>query len=180
MGSLIKQSIQDGLTRLLTVEGMQNAAVWNDQANRLNDGAGYSFTTPAAFIEWQSLNEAVRLSNGITSQDFLWRVHLLDQQLDAADGTLDQNLEIFDLRDKVKTALTGMKPTNCGNLMFNGEEQDYTHNNLYHYILEFKAALIDTKGSPYDADSTKWIETTPPTGLDLTVEYAEPPIIKGS
>ena len=180
MASLIKTAINDILTRLNTVTGAMFVAVWNNHASRLMDGSGYSFACPAVFVELETLGEAGRLGGGMTSQDYIIRIHLLHQELDAADGTLDQNLNVYDWRDDIKAKVTGMKPTNFSNLMFMNELQDYEHSNLYHYILEFKAAFVDTKGSPIDNDSTDWIETTPPTDLDLSVTYDEPPYLKGS
>jgi hypothetical protein len=177
MASLIKQGIQDILTALTNSGQFNYIAIWNDHANRLVDGSGYSFNCPATFLELEPI-ETLNLSAGITQTDYIIRIHIVHVELDAADGTLDQNLNVFDYRDAVKKYLTGIKPTNFGNLMYNQEYQDYEHTNVYHYIVEFKAGFVDTKGSPYDADSTDWIETTPPTTLILTGGYNPNPFLK--
>jgi len=177
MPSIIKTAIQDLLTALTNTAQFNFVAVWNDHVNRLIDGSGYSYNCPAAFVELEPI-QVINLSSGITQTDYIIRVHIVHTELDAIDGALDQNLNVYDYRDAVKVAMTGLKPTNFGNLMFNQEFQDYEHNNVYHYLVEFKAGFIDTKGSPYDVDSTDWIETTPPTTLTLTGAYNPEPFLK--
>lgn len=179
MASVIKQSIQDMLTALTDTGQFQFIAVWNNHVDRILSGDGYSYAQPAAFVELES-QEVYNLLGGLTQTDYIVRIHIVHTELDAADGTLDQNLNVFDWRDAVKVKFTGLKPTNFGNLMFYNEFQDYDHNNVYHYIMEFIGGFIDTKGSPLDADSGTWVNTTPPTALDLTVEYNPEPFIKNT
>lgn len=179
MASVIGQSFIDIMTLLTNTGAFNYVAIWNDHVNRLTDGSGYSFHCPAAFVEYEA-QESYQLTGGLTHIDYIVRIHIVHQELDAADGTLDQNVNVFTYRDATKTSLLGQKPTNFSNLQYYAEFQDYTHNNIYHYILEFIGGFIDTKGSPYDADSTDWIEKEPPTELSLTASYNPPPYLKGS
>ena len=179
MASLIKQSFSDIMTALTNTAQFNFIAVWNNHVNRLLDGSGYSYFCPAAFVEYEPIANYV-MSSGITQTDYTVRIHIVHNELDAADGTLDQNLNVFDWRDAVKVALTGLKPTNFSNLMYIQEFQDYEHNNIYHYIIEFKGGFIDTKGSPYDADSTDWINSVAPLEADITAGYNPDPYIKGT
>lgn len=178
MASVIKTAIQDILTALTNTAQFSFIAVWNDHVNRLIDGSGYTYACPAAFLELETL-EVYNLNAGITHTDYIIRIHIVHQELDAADGTLDQNLNVFDYRDAVKVALTGLKPENFTNLMWYNEFQDYEHSNLYHYIVEFKGGFIDTKGSPYDPDSTDWVNSGSPLDLVLTATYNPDPYLKG-
>lgn len=178
MASIIKQSIQDMLTALTNTAQFNFVAVWNNHVERL-DGTGYSFNSPAAFVELENLTP-MRLATGVTSTDTIVRIHIVHYELAAADGTLDQNLNVFDYRDAVKVAFTGLKVTNFSALQYYAEQQDYDHSNVYHYIIEFIGNFVDTKGSPYDPDSTEWIETTPPTALDLTITFNPDPFLKGN
>jgi hypothetical protein len=179
MASLIKTAIQDMLTALENTGQFNFVAVWNNHVERLNDGSGYSINAPAALVELENLNVA-RLGAGFTSTDTIVRIHIVHYELDASDGTLDQNLNVFDYRDAVKSAFTGLKVTNFSPLQYYGELQDYDHTNIYHYIIEFIGNFVDTKGSIYDADSGLTFETTPPTALDLTITYNPDPYLKGS
>ena len=50
-----------------------------------------------------------------------------------------------------------------------GEEQDFNHRNIYHYIINFMCDFTDSVGS---ADKNFQVKE-PDTGLDLTVEGVE-------
>jgi hypothetical protein len=92
------------------------------------------------------------------------------------DGTFEQDLEIFDLRDKILALLSQYQPTACSPLACISEEQDFDHDNLYHYILSFITNFTDSKASPYDIGRGIFIESEPPTTLELNVYKADSPI----
>jgi hypothetical protein len=164
--------ITEVLTTLETITDFKWVKVWNNQLNRMDDQSGLSLPFPACYIELVP-QEYLPLAFGFSTSDLVWRVHICHHQLDAGNGNFDQNLDVYDLRDKVKNLLTLYKPTNCGSWISDGEEQDYEHDMVYHYILQFKCAFIDTKGSPYDPEYGTYIEKQPPTDLDVTYEEIE-------
>lgn len=140
-----------GLTSSTDVT-FNTVAIWNDQINRMIDGSGYSFLSPAAFIETK-LTDTHNLSWGYTSNDINIRIHILDEELDAMDGTLDQNINVFLLRDSVKK-LSGFRPTQTGCMQYVGEKQDFEHTNCYHYMIDFKARFVDTMGNSFPYTTT--------------------------
>lgn len=173
MASIIKQTILDALTKVRGIGGVNWAAVWNDQLNRMDDQSGLSLPFPAIYVEMLP-QEWNMLSAGVSQCDIVWKIHICHQQFDSMDGFFDQNLDVFDLRDSVKTALMLFKPTNCGSWIASGEEQDYSHTNIYHYILEFTCCFIDTKGSGFDPTNGWYIYSTPPTDLIINVVIPHP------
>ena len=155
------------LTKASGITGVKHHAVWNNQLDLILTGEGVSFDMPAIFPEL-IFNPSILLGTGISQSSVLWRLHILHQQLDAGDGTLDQNLDIDDLRDLVKVTFTRYQPKNCTPLAYVGDEPDYSHNNVYHHIIDFTCTFIDTKGSPLDPDSTEWNEVDA-SGYTLTI-----------
>jgi hypothetical protein len=173
----IKQPLQDILTRLSAIQVMNQdrqlvslySRVWNNHVQNLLSGESYEWPRPAAFVEIATNFEIIGL--GFRSADLGIRIHLVHDYFNA-DGTFDQDLTIFDLRDQILSAKDGLSfycPTACGPLHCIGEEQDFDHNNLYHYILNFICNFTDSKGSKYDPETGFYIESADPD-LDATVE----------
>jgi len=170
MISQLKQAILDLKTQVATVQ-MNDAqafpycAVFNNQVKEEEDGKTFNFTKPAVLIEIQNAMEGIELLGAYATinENMVFRFSIVMEQLDSSIGAvppatgMDENLDIFDLRDALKTALTGFKPTNCSQLMYVSESQDYNHDNIYVYGISFKCSYIDTKGSPLDPDSTQWV-----------------------
>lgn len=166
----IKDAINDLLTKLQAVNGSTSflyVRVWNNQFQLLDEGKTEAIPFPCAFVEVRVPNDYTTLPYGITQSDVTFRIHIGQREEDAGDGTMGQNINIFALRDEVIKLLTNYEPTACSGLMKVAEEQDYSHTNIYHYIVDFICAFIDNKG-----DTRTWIEKTPPTILqiDTTIE----------
>jgi hypothetical protein len=165
----IKQPIQDILNQLsgITIQTQENqnspvyARVWNNQIRQMEDGKGYDFPRPAAFLEITNPAPYKALHLGFRSADLTAKIHLLHDFYNA-DGTLEQDLGIFDLRDIVISVLTGFCPTACGPMNCISEDQAYAHGNLYHYLLDFVCNFTDSKGSPYDPDAGMYDDTANP------------------
>lgn len=174
----IKAPIQDILTRLATISPVDQdnsanplyARVWNNQLKQLTSGETYSFPRPCAFLELPNPTQYNRLLNAIDEADVVFRVHIAHDYYDAEDGTFEQDLTIFDLRDQIVALLSQYSPTGCGTMVRIAEEQDYSHTNIYHYIIDFKCAFIDSKGSPFDSASNAYTESVPPTRLNINIE----------
>jgi hypothetical protein len=166
----IKQPIQDILTRLATIQVVNQdhqtvnlfSRIWNNHLRDIRDGKSYEWPRPAAFVEVITNFEIIGL--GFRSADLGIRIHLIHDYFNA-DSTFEQDLTIFDLRDQILSAKTGLSqycPTACGPLNCIGEEQDFDHDNLYHYILNFICNFTDIKGSKYDPETVIYIDTADP------------------
>ena len=137
--------------------------VWNNQFQFMEESAIEAFPMPCCFIEVSGPSESLGL--GFTAAELAVRVHIGATEYDSAQGTIGQNLSIFALRDEVKQLLTYFEATGCSGLQFVNEEQDYTHTNVYHYIMDFKCSHIDDKGDKTVGQTTGG----PPTELELIV-----------
>lgn len=145
-------------------EMFKTVAILNNQIELMKNGENYSFLSPAAFVEVNTSNHEV-LGMGYTAYDVEYTIHILNEMLDSGIGTLDQDLYVFDLRNGVKEYLTMFRPTQTGNLMYFNEEQDFKHDNCYHYKIMFKGRIVDPVGN------TMPVEVDGPWNLDLQVKY---------
>jgi hypothetical protein len=128
----------------------QKVLAYNNQPERWKDGKMDGDATPQAYVELLPSEVIPFLCRGTDMRDLNIRIHVVDQQLDAGDGTQDQNFAVFEYRDEVKKSLDRFKISKGGRLMQTNEEQDNNHTNVYHLMIDFKAALIDSTGSPFD------------------------------
>jgi len=179
----IKEPLKDVLTQLaaIQVENRDNytvplfARVFNNQMQYEAEGKYQAYSKPAAFVE--VVNNAVyqEIGKGYASCDLVFRVHLVHEFLNE-ETTFEQDLGIFDLRDKVIVALSHYRPTGCGPLVRIAEAQQYDHDNVYVYVVEFMANFTDSKGSPYDEQAGKYIDTTDPVTLNTEVTIETSPV----
>jgi hypothetical protein len=173
----IKPSILDVLTKLSTIQVLNQdlqtvplyTRIFNNQIVRQLNGKIAAYPLPAAFVEVIKPSNFNRLLNGVSESDIIFRIHLQHWFTDAQDGTFDQDLPIYDLRDAVIANLSDFRPTACGNLCLTAESQDYNHDDIYVYLIEFTTGFIDSKGSKYDVGRTDYQNSTPPTGLNLNI-----------
>ena len=161
----IVDPINDLLAKIET-GSIKFARVYNNQFQQMEEGTVESFPMPCAFVEVVSPNNYDQLGLGYTISDLVFRVHIGAVEYDSQSGTLEQNLSIFALRDEVISLLTYYELTRCSGLMKIAEQQDYTHTNVYHYIIDFTCSYFDEVGRTNKA----LIEKEPPT--DLTVNAA--------
>lgn len=163
----IKEAIQSLLTVCNTIDGIVYVRVWNNQLEYEQNGELYNYPKPAIFIEAQTPNQFMPLLGGFSQSDIFFIVHIVHEQFDAGDGTFDQNMDVFDLRSSIINKLNLFKPTNCNGLQKISEEQDFTHNNLYHYKITFLCGLIDDAG--VKSETIK----APPTTLIVSGEVKD-------
>lgn len=122
---------------------------WNNQLESLKAkdteaNIMYSFSLPALFIEFVNL-ETEQLGNGNQLYaNLVVRIHILHRQEDAGDGTMEQNLTVFSLRDAVQIALQNFRPPGASEFIRQKQEMDYHHNNIYHYVMDYGCTLVDT------------------------------------
>lgn len=182
----IKQPLQDILARLKTLQvtnGDGNTTnihtrIWNNQLQYNNDGKLADFKKPAAFVEIVAPVQWEQLGIGFRNAELGINVHIIHEQYDAQDGTMEDNLTVFDLRDQVVRLLSNFRPFACSPLWSISEAPDYEHTNIYHYVISFVCNFVDSKGSYYDPQSGNYIDSVPPTELSLTVTKSETPIDK--
>ena len=168
----IKQPITDILSKLATIQ-VTNAdnqtvslysRIWNNQIEYIEKGSDYVWPRPAAFVEVANSVNYKIIGLGFRSADLGITIHLVHDFFNS-DGTFEQDLDIFDLRDQVVAALSQYSPTACSPLNCINEDQDYSHDNLYHYVLEFVCNSIDSKGSAYDPSAGNY-DDTPNINMD--------------
>ena len=153
----------------------QWVAMWNNQVAQWKAGKGFPVQRPCCFIEL-NMGPAAAMGMGVTLyRDVKIICHIVDWQVDAGDGTLDQNLQVIVWRDLLKTSLDRFFPRHCGAMTTLSEEQDYAHTGVYHYFITFKTSFSDLKGSVLDTVQTSVI-LTPPPGGDGTQWGYEPTI----
>ena len=174
----IVHPLRDILTRLSTIQ-VQNpdglmvnlyARVWNNQLRQVEEGKSYAWPTPAVFVEIVTPVTFEQIGLGFRTADLGIKVHIIHEFYNQ-DGTFEQDLKIFELRDLILSTNDGLSqfcPTACGPMNCMHEEQDDNHNNLYHYICEFICNFIDSKGSKYDPDEMNFDDSADST-MDLTV-----------
>lgn len=139
---------------------IQFVQMWNNQLASLKAADTeanilYSFSLPALFIEFMNL-DTEQLGNGIQIYpDLIVRIHILHRLEDAGDGTMEQNLAVLSLRDAVQLALQNFKTNGASEFIRQKQEMDYSHNNIYHYIMDYSCTYVDTLTSqPLNAITT--------------------------
>lgn len=170
MGSRIKKVFTDILEILSGIEDTNSRKlppknqykklvtyfnIWNDQVDDLIRGNTYAFGTDNACFVELSLGDAKMLGAGFTSYpDCMIRLHIVNWILDGGNGTMEQNLKVFDSRDLIKEKFLDKKVgiSYCSTLMNCEDRLDYNHEGLYVYILSFNCNFIDSKGSSLDPD----------------------------
>jgi hypothetical protein len=179
----IKAALQDILTKLATIQvtnGDGNtinlyARIWNNQIEAERAGDSYVYPKPAAFVETLSPVTFQEIGQNFRSADLGINIHLVHEFYNQ-DGTFEQDLLVFDIRDKIVAALSQFKPTGCGQLVSTGEQQDYDHDNIYHYVISFVCNFIDSTGSPYDIGRGDYIEKAAPTGVNIIATEGTQPV----
>lgn len=168
MASQLKQAIKDLREQILSTQVFQYCAMFNNQVKMLDNGATFEFPRPAVLIEIETPMSGVQLlGTRLVVNDIVWKFSIVHEQLNAIyeDGIsgsgMDENLDVYDLRDTLKTLLMGFKPTNCSYLQYSDESQDYNHNQIYVYSVSFMCSYVDTKGM------VEYTTIEPPFALDL-------------
>lgn len=164
----VRQPIEDLLSILKSMPELAFVQEWNNQIVRLKAGEIESFLLPAAFVEFVSFNNLVALGGkGVTQGDIVIRIHIAHEFYDAGDGTMSQNLEIYDLKDAVVRRLCDTSLTACSTLQRTGESKNNDHDNITEYTLEYTTAFTDSVGSMYDEENGRYILKQPPTDLEV-------------
>lgn len=158
----ISAPLRDILTKLsaLTVVNQDGqtvnlyARIFNNQIKDVQSGELYIFPRPAAFVEIVSPATFETIGGGFRSADLGIKIHIVHEFYNQ-DGTFEQDLAIYDLRDKIVSVteaggLSQYCPTACGPMNCVNEYPDYDHDNLVVYVCEFITNFTDSKGSKLD------------------------------
>lgn len=163
----MKQLFLDIKTHLETaMPELKFIQMWNNQVKDEEGGKQYSFQYPAVLPEFLNDQPSNQLGNGVQVYDPLRiKFHLLHQQLDAADGTMEQNLDVLVLKQKLYKALQKFKPTGAGWFVRSGETMSYDHNDIYEFVQEYTTTYMDASlNEPVDG-TTK----SPVTPLEISL-----------
>ena len=165
----MKQLLLDIKDRLATIAEVQFSALFNNQFENINQQEPnnyYAFPLPAVLIEFDNNNIPNYIGNGVQIYEpLVVRFHIGMEQLDSGTGTLDENLDIFVLKNKIYLAFQNWHTEGSGTFNRTSEVQDYNHNNLYVWQMEFTTSYIDQ----FAIEPRNGIVKQPPTDLDLTV-----------
>jgi len=149
----------NGITLLPTVR------VWNNQLTYERKGNYPDFAKPAAFVEVVNQVKYQQLGGGMQTADLGFNIHLVHEWYDAQDGTFEDDLVVFDVRDYIVENLSYFIPTGCNELIRIGETVDNDHDNLYHFIISFVTNMADA--TVYDKLQSKYTTKEGPTDLQL-------------
>lgn len=144
----IRQQILDQAKDGNGVPMVKFCQTWNNQVNHLRQAESdmYGFPMPAAFIEIMNEEPIEQLGAGYQYIPLTVRIHILHEFLNATDtdnGILDNDMTIFELRDSCYKALNKFLPPGCVELTRSTETQDFEHDNVYHFIQDYKSNFVD-------------------------------------
>jgi hypothetical protein len=168
----IKPAIEDILTQLKSIVDANNSpvfakvSVWNNQLKYDQLGKYVAIPKPAVFIEVVSGVEYNQLGQGVQSADLGVKIHLIHEYYDSQDGDFDKNIVVYDVRDTVVNGLSYFVPAGCNELIRIGEEIDYDHDNLFHFVISFVTNLIDKTVHDY-VQTKNYVIKQPPTDLEI-------------
>lgn len=121
-------------------------AVWNNQVDKMQNGEDYSIPLPAIFVELPTNTPCDVVGNNVRVFDpLIIRFHIVDDRLDNMDGTLEENFEVFDLKQKNYAAFQLFKTNGSSSFNCTNESADEDHNNIYHFLQDFTTTWTDNQ-----------------------------------
>lgn len=139
----MKEIFENLLFKLKELNVFKTIYIFNNHIDKIRTGK-INFLCPGIFVEiQQQLNTVLTLQQGVSSWDIKIRFHICDFQLDGLNNTFNQNLTVFNYRNLIRKTFVQYFPPRCSGMMADGEDQDYKHNNIYHYIQNFKTNYTD-------------------------------------
>lgn len=123
---------------------IKSIGVWNNDLEGQQDGKDYSFLCPYLGIEFPTDTPCEQVGNGVRVFDPLNLVfHLIDNRLDNIDGTMEENFEVFTLKQKIYLKFQLFKTDGSSSFNCTSESADSDHNNLYHFMQTFTTTWTD-------------------------------------
>lgn len=153
-------------------DSFKYSGVWNNQIDEAVKGKNYSFDDPAVFYEFNPGDCKLLGARVQSYPDTEIVIHIYVVLLDGGNDTMDENLLIFDIADYVRVKMINANLPFCSTLMPLSDNQDYEHNNVYHYILRYKTNYITSIGSEFDPNTTiKGYLNNPNLSINLFLEW---------
>lgn len=122
--------------------------IFNNQFDLTENKEMYSFPYPAVFVEFINDQPIEQLGGGYQIYNPLTvRIHIAHDFYNNSDGTMEQNLLIFDVKDSVYKALQKFEPAGAVQFIRTSETQDYDHTNIYHFIQDYTTNYVDQNAS---------------------------------
>lgn len=178
----MKQFFLDLRDLLLSVEGVAYVQKWNNQLARIMKEGGADmqmFPFPAVLPAFLT-GDIMQLGENVQMYDpFEFELHILDWQIDAGDGTFEQNLKVYDLVKKIQKAVQKFQPglkseeDLAGCCVRVAEYEDNDHNGLTHFVIKYRTTFIDNSNQePVDGlDARSDLSAT----IELTVKGSADP-----
>lgn len=152
--------------------------MYNSQFEDLGGEEGakiYSFPMPCVLVEFDDDIEWHQLGNGVQIADPLnITLHFGVNLLDAGDGTLELNKEVYQRATQLFAAMNKFEPDGCVQWIRIGHTQSKNHDNVYHFQQKYRTNYIDTNRS--EPVGSRIVD--PPITLNLNVSYDPPPYLK--
>ncbi|MEO7531555.1 MAG: hypothetical protein ABIS69_09090, partial [Sediminibacterium sp.] len=150
-------------------------SAWNDQIDTEIQSmskdekvtpSGFILKCPTCLLEFE-LGDGADILGGVTQyMNARLYFHLYSDQLNSPNGSvldrkdsgdfMDLNLEIFYLRDLIKSNFLGLRIHNSSPMMSCVDTLDYKHNTITKYVIGFTFCFNDDKGSIYDPKSIRF------------------------
>jgi hypothetical protein len=136
--------------------------LWNNQIKLSEEGEQIPFLFPAVFIDFPYIQWA-QGGKGTqrTQEPLIIRLYICFESFATAEN--EEDLDMFDLRQKVYLAVQDFKPTQAGKLMRVAEQTDPNHTNVYMWVMDFNTTYMDKV-----AEFPRGLTPATITTLDLT------------
>lgn len=180
--SQLYKNIKSNISGLLNEAGepvFKFIHIWNNQVmlEKADTNRQFSYPKPAVFVEIATPTPIGTVLSGFQQyEDIRVRLHIIDDHYDAnGNGFMDENFNIFDLSQLLYGQMNKFEPDGAVKMLRVSEEQDYDHDNLYHFVQEYQTNLIDTTQS----EPKGGIVSPGGLSLQLNLSFNPPPFIKG-
>lgn len=148
-------------TLIKTLSSIKYVALWNNQFDKEKENIEFNY--PCVFIEFTDIVSSQLLGN-VQLVDFTTRLHLGFKSLKTDDATiLTLKQQLYKKVEFFTFSQTEFPETYCTKLLRIGEAQNFDHDHIQEYILDFKATMKDF--SAQDAKVEAEVTT-----IDLTVD----------
>lgn len=142
----LKQLFLDIQSHIKTnLTGIAHIAMYNNQfEHSVDNDDTYTFLMPCVFVEFENMQELKQLGIGAQIYEPLYvKLYLGIEEIDASDGTMDQNLNAFDLAQDLFKCMNKFEPNNSSIFIRFSEERDYDHRNVYIFTQTYSTSYID-------------------------------------
>lgn len=131
------------ITDALNQPIIEHFDLWNNNVEFIEQETAFNF--PAVFIEFAPINWK-NLSMQAQEADVIIRLHIVTRWENiSADGSASQEqaLELFDLLDNIKKALTGLQGVGFSGFKRIASDTNHNHEEIVESIESFSVHVID-------------------------------------